>query len=90
MNSRYWGKLIKLLNYTNSVYNLNNNGSEIEKSALKTTYYGGKACWQVIRWSPKPYEARDSRHVDTWALEFVHHVVTWVDKHARHVDMWGT
>ena len=49
MNSRYWGKSIKLLNYTNSVYNFNNNGSEIEKSALKTTYCGGKACWQVIR-----------------------------------------
>ena len=56
MNSRYWGKLIKLLNYTNSVYNLNNNGSEIEKSALKTTYCGAvwgkglKACWHLSTW----------------------------------------
>ena len=49
MNSRYWGRtVIKFLNLTNSVYNFNNNGSETEKSGIKTTYWEGKACWQVI------------------------------------------
>ena len=45
MNSRYWRKiLIKLLNLTNSVYNLNNNGSETEKSGIKSTLWNSKAC----------------------------------------------
>ena len=39
MNSRYWGKtLIKLLNLTSSEYEFNNNGSETEKCAIKTTH----------------------------------------------------
>ena len=39
MNSRYCGKvLIKLLSITNSVYKFNKNGSETEKSGIKTTY----------------------------------------------------
>ena len=38
MNSCYWGKtVIKLLNYTNSVYHFSNNGSETEKSDIKTS-----------------------------------------------------
>ena len=38
MNSCYWGKtVIKLLNYTNSVYHFSNNGSETEKSGIKTS-----------------------------------------------------
>ena len=54
MNSRYWAKtLIALLNLTNSVYNFKNNGSETEKSDFKTTYWVGKAGWQVITWSRK-------------------------------------
>ena len=68
MNSRYWGKaLIKLLNLTNSVYNVNNNGSETEKSGIKTTYWGGQACWQVITWSRKSCEERNSKHVTSQA-----------------------
>ena len=39
MNSGYGGKtFIKLSNLTN-MYNFNNNGSENEKSGIKTTYY---------------------------------------------------
>ena len=54
MNSRYWAKtLIALLKLTNSVYNFKNNGSETEKNDIKTTYWGGKAGWQVIMWSRK-------------------------------------
>ena len=87
MNSRYWGTtLIKLLNLTNSVYNFNNNGSETGKNAMKTAYWRGKACWQVIVWPYKPCEARDSRHVDRWARELASHVDTWVHKHAWDVD----
>ena len=64
MNSHYWGKaLIKLLKLTNSVYNFNNNGRETEDNGIKTTYCGGKACWQVITWTYKPCKARDSNHV---------------------------
>ena len=49
MNWRYWGKtLIKLLNLINRVYNLNNNGSETEKKALKILTEEGK---HVGRWS---------------------------------------
>ena len=47
MNLRYWGKILfKLLKLTHSVYNFNNNGSETGKSGIKTTYWGGKACWR--------------------------------------------
>ena len=45
MNSRYCEKtLMKLLNFINNVYNFNNNGSETEKSTIKTTNWGAKAC----------------------------------------------
>ena len=38
MNSRYCGKtIIKLLNITNSVHNLSNNGSKTENSGIKTS-----------------------------------------------------
>ena len=64
MNSRYLEKN-KLLNLPNSVYNFNSNGNETEKSGIKTTYWGGKACWQVITWSHKSCETKEN-HVDTW------------------------
>ena len=80
MNSRYWGKtLIKLLNLTNSVHKFNNNGSETEKSDIKTTYRVGKACWQVIMWSRKSCEVRDVMvqwYVGTWARKPCSHVST--------------
>ena len=38
MNSRYWGKtVIKLLNFTSSVYNFSNNGNWTENSGIKTS-----------------------------------------------------
>ena len=86
MNLRCWRKtLINLLNLTNSVSNFNNIGSETEKSGIKSTYRGGKACWQVIMWSWKPNEARNSRHVDMCTCELTRHVDTWVHQHTRHV-----
>ena len=84
--------LIKLLNFTNSVYNFNNNGSETKKSGIKTTYWGGKGCWQVITWSCKPCEARHSTHVNMVTrktCQFSRHVGTWARKHAKHVRMWA-
>ena len=95
INSRYWGKiLIKLLNLTNSVHNFNNNGSETEKSDIKTTYRVSKACWQVFMWSCKSCEVKDLRHDGTWARELASHVDTWVRKHptcwyVRHVSTQG-
>ena len=45
MNSRYWVKsFIKILNLSNGLYNFKNNGSETEKSGIKTTYWVGKTC----------------------------------------------
>ena len=54
MDSRYWGKtLSKLFNLSNIEYKFNNNGSETEKSEINSTYWGGKACWQVISTAKK-------------------------------------
>ena len=84
MNSHYWGKtLIKLLHRTNSVEYFNSNDSKIEKMRQNYFAFG---MLLVITWSRKPCEARDSRHVRTWACEFTSHVDTWVHKQARHVD----
>ena len=44
----------------------------------------------MITWSHKPCEARNSRHVGTWACELAWHVDTLVRKHVKHVDTWGT
>ena len=49
----------KISNLTSSVYNINNNDSETEKSGTKTN----NAYWQVIEWSHKPREARNSIHI---------------------------
>ena len=62
MNSPHRRKpLIKLFNITNNIYNFNTNGSETEEGDSLSK----QACWQVITWSCKPSEARDSRHVGT-------------------------
>lgn len=53
----------KISNLTSSVYNINNNDSETEKSGTKTTYEANNAYWQVIEWSHKPREARNSIHI---------------------------
>ena len=71
------------------MYNFNNNGSEIEKSGIKTTYWGGKTCWQVITWSHKPCEAKNSNQVDTWTCEHARNFGTWARKHARHMSTQG-
>ena len=52
INSRYWGKkVIKLLNLTKSVYNFSNNGSEIEKSDVKTSTWARKHAAQGKQFS---------------------------------------
>ena len=51
-------------NLTNSVYKLNNNVSETEKSGITTTYKTGRACCQVITWLRNPCLVRDSRYIE--------------------------
>ena len=47
MNSIVYMSIYEILNLTNSVYNFNSK-IEIEKNGIKTTYWVGKSCWQVI------------------------------------------
>ena len=75
MNSRYWAKTIKFLNLTNSVYNLRTMALKL-KNLHQNYLLREKAFWQVITRSPKPCEARDSRHVVTWAREIARNVDT--------------
>ena len=60
---------------------------KLKKVASKLRIGGDKACCQVIMWSRKPFEAKDWRHVGTWARESAGHVDTWVHKPARHVEI---
>ena len=99
MNSRYWGeKLIELPNLTNSVYKLNNNVSETEKSGITTTYKTGRACCQVITWLRNPCLVRDSRYIENEssqdmftgeACEQFKARWQWARKHPRHVGTWA-
>ena len=99
MNSRYWGEtLTELPNLTNSVYKLNNNVRETEKSGVTTTYKTGRACCQVITWLRNPCLVRDSRYIEhessqdmftCEACEQSRHVDTWARKHPRHVGTWA-
>ena len=57
MSLSYGGKtFFKLSNFTNIIFNFNNNGSEKGKSGIKTTYCPGMLTREV---------RKNSRHVGT-------------------------
>ena len=99
MSSRYWGKiLIKLLNLTNNVYNLNSNGSKTEKKKKKEEklkHVGGNSRGYTDRMRQGTQGMltravrKHLRYVGTWAREHAKHGSTWAGKHARNVGTWA-
>ena len=99
MSSRYWGKiLIKLLNLTNNVYNLNSNGSKTEKKKRKEEklkHVGGNSRGYTDRMKQGTQGMltravrKHLRYVGTWAREHAKHGSTWAGKHARNVGTWA-